>query len=51
MSQAENRLRERHGEDAVDRAKSSIALKVKGNQKLSSTSVVRGLVSVQTLGA
>ena len=30
MSQAEDRLRERHGEDAVDRAKSSIALKVKG---------------------
>ena len=29
MSQAEDRLRERHGEDAVDRAKSSIALKVK----------------------
>tara|TARA_A200000159_G_scaffold153014_2_gene164530 strand:+ start:4839 stop:14729 length:9891 start_codon:yes stop_codon:yes gene_type:complete len=29
MSQAEDRLRERHGEDAVEEAKSAIALKVK----------------------
>ena len=33
MSQAEDRLRERHGEDAVDRAKSAIALKVKGKSE------------------